>query len=153
MVIRDRPGLAKEGRARVLFDGHCAFCQRSIRLLKKLDWLKLLAYVDVRDKELLAAQNIQIDSERLLKEMHLIPPQGQKTYHGFGALRWMAWRLPALWFVAPLLYVPGVPQLGQKAYLWVARNRFQLVPCHGGVCTLPQLGRDAAPPHRGEPSN
>ena len=36
-----------------------------------------------------------------------------------------------------LLYIPGVPGLGQRLYLWVARNRFRLVPCHGGVCTLP----------------
>jgi hypothetical protein len=41
-------------------------------------------------------------------------------------------------------HVPGrqVPRLrmerwGQKIYLWVARNRFRLVPCHGGVCSLP----------------
>ena len=38
---------------------------------------------------------------------------------------------------SPLLYLPGVPQIGQKIYLWVAKNRFRLVPCHGGVCTVP----------------
>jgi hypothetical protein len=55
----------------------------------------------------------------------------------------MAWRLPLLWILAPFLYVPGVPTLGQAAYLWVARNRFRLVPCHGGVCTLKRM-RDEA---------
>jgi predicted DCC family thiol-disulfide oxidoreductase YuxK len=49
----------------------------------------------------------------------------------------MAWRLPLLWAVAPLLYLPGVPWLGQKVYLWVARNRFNLVPCHDGGCAVP----------------
>jgi predicted DCC family thiol-disulfide oxidoreductase YuxK len=72
----------------------------------------------------------------LLDEMHLLTPDGSRLYHGFGALRWLAWRLPALWLIAPLLYIPGIPTLGQKLYLWIARNRFRIVPCHGGVCTI-----------------
>jgi hypothetical protein len=28
-------------------------------------------------------------------------------------------------------------RLGQRLYLWVARHRFHLVPCHDGVCTIP----------------
>ena len=35
--------------ARVLYDGDCAFCCKSIELLKKLDWLGTLDYVNVRD--------------------------------------------------------------------------------------------------------
>ena len=62
--------------------------------------------------------------------MHLLTPDGKRLYHGFGAFRWMAWRLPLCWPIAPLLYVPGVPWLGQRIYLWIARNRFHLVPCH-----------------------
>jgi hypothetical protein len=30
-----------------------------------------------------------------------------------------------------------MPGLGQRVYLWVARNRFHLVPCHDGVCSIP----------------
>jgi hypothetical protein len=48
-----------------------------------------------------------------------------------------------LWVLAPLLYVPGVPALGQKLYLWIARHRFRLVPCHGGVCTIQRKERSA----------
>jgi predicted DCC family thiol-disulfide oxidoreductase YuxK len=70
--------------------------------------------------------------------MHVLAPDGGRLYHGFAALRWLAWRLPPLWPLAPLLYVPGVLTVGQRLYLWVARNRFRLVPCHGGVCTLPR---------------
>ena len=125
-------------QARVFFDGHCAFCQKSIRLLRRLDWLGKLAYVDVRDAEQMAKEDMRLEPERLLEEMHLIPPDGQKLYHGFGAIRWIAWRLPVLWLLAPLLQLPGVPEAGQRLYLWVARHRFQLIPCHGGVCALPQ---------------
>jgi predicted DCC family thiol-disulfide oxidoreductase YuxK len=124
-------------KAQVLYDGQCLFCRKSIESLKKLDRLGRLSYVNARDPGQLPAGPRPLDPDRLLREMHLVTPDGRRVYHGFGALRWLAWRLPLLWPVAPLLYLPGVPALGQRLYLWVARNRFRLVPCHGGVCTLP----------------
>ena len=39
--------------------------------------------------------------------------------------------------LVPLLYLPGVPAVGQRLYLWVARNRYHLVPCHDGACAVP----------------
>jgi predicted DCC family thiol-disulfide oxidoreductase YuxK len=75
--------------------------------------------------------------QRLLEEMHLVTPDQRRVYHGYGAFRWMAWRMPLLWITAPLLYIPGVPWLGQRIYLWVARNRFKIIPCRDGACHLP----------------
>jgi len=123
-------------RALVLYDGQCELCRRSVALLQRLDWLRRLGYVDVRDPQQLQKVELSLAAGRLFDEMHLVPPGGQAVYHGFGAFRWLAWRLPGLWLLAPLLYLPGVAVLGQRAYLWVARNRFRLVPCHGGVCKI-----------------
>ena len=123
-------------RAAVLYDGQCAFCRKSVGLLKRLDWLGLLRYQDARDAAHLPPSATPLDTDRLLEEMHVLTPDGRGLYHGFAALRWLAWRLPLLWPFAPLMYLPGVPALGQRLYLWVARNRFRLVPCHGGVCKL-----------------
>ena len=130
---------ARSARAQVLYDGQCELCRRSVRLLRRLDWLGRLSYVDVRTQ----GNRTALPLERLLAEMHLLPPEGSEIYHGFGAFRWMAWRLPLLWPVAPLLFLPGVPSLGQRVYLWVARNRFRLVPCHGGVCTVDHQSRSS----------
>jgi len=137
---------ANPRRAQVLYDGQCPLCRKSVAVLRRLDWLGVLNYVDVRDPDKLAACDVIVEPGRLLEEMHLITPGGRQLLHGFKAFRWMAWRLPALWLLAPLLYLPGVPTLGQRAYLWVARNRFRLVPCHGGVCTLPGPNSRAANP-------
>jgi predicted DCC family thiol-disulfide oxidoreductase YuxK len=128
------PGRAE--RAQVFYDGLCPFCLKSVAILKKLDWLHRLTYVNARELRGLSTGQSPLDPSRLLDEMHLVAPDGGRVYHGFGAFRWMAWRLPLLWPLAPLLYIPGVPALGQRLYLWVARNRFQLVPCHGGICAL-----------------
>jgi predicted DCC family thiol-disulfide oxidoreductase YuxK len=124
-------------QAVVLYDGLCLLCQKGVRTLRRLDWFGWLAFQDARDREHLPAHEPPLNPDRLLEEMHLLPPDGQHVYHGFGAFRWMAWRLPLLWPLAPFLYLPGVPTIGERLYLWVARHRFQLVPCHGGVCTLP----------------
>lgn len=123
-------------RATVLYDGQCPLCLKSVGILQRLDWLGRVRYVDARNLAGLPEHARALAPERLLEEMHLLTPGGGRVHHGFAAFRWLAWRLPLLWPVAPFLYVPGVPWLGQKLYLWVARNRFDLVPCHGGVCTL-----------------
>ncbi|MBI3411210.1 MAG: DUF393 domain-containing protein [Planctomycetes bacterium] len=123
-------------RAQVLFDGDCAFCQKSVAILRKLDWLHRLEYVSVREQNLPLLQTPRIAQAPLTDEMHVLTPDGRELFHGFRAFRWLAWRLPVLWPIAPLLYIPGVPSLGQRIYLWIARNRFRLVPCHGGVCTI-----------------
>jgi predicted DCC family thiol-disulfide oxidoreductase YuxK len=122
-------------RARVLYDGDCALCQKSIAGLRKLDWLGKLDYVNARGN--VPPHDPPLEQARLMEEMHLLPPNDNRVFHGFGAFRYMAWRLPLLWPVAPFLYIPGVPSLGQWIYLWVARNRLKLVPCHNGVCTIP----------------
>ena len=74
---------------------------------------------------------------KLLQQMYLLTPDGGRVYAGFEAFRYIAWRLPLLWPLAPWLYLPGVPTLGQRLYLWVARNRFDLAPCHDGQCAVP----------------
>ncbi len=128
-------------RAVVFYDGACAFCQRSIDMLRRLDWLGRLTYVDARDTTNAILAEPPLAEAPLLDEMHVLTPHGGNLYHGFAALRWLAWRLPALWPIAPLLNIPGVPHLGQRAYLWIARRRFRLVPCHGGVCTIQRKER------------
>jgi predicted DCC family thiol-disulfide oxidoreductase YuxK len=137
MATSTDPAAIGTGKAVVLYDGRCPFCIRSKALLERLDWRRRLAFRDARDPANLPAEGPALDPLRLLDEMHLIAPDGHTVYHGFAAFSWMAWRLPLLCPLAPLLYVPGVPTLGQRLYLWIARNRFHLVPCHGGVCTLP----------------
>ena len=124
-------------KARVLYDGDCAFCCKSVELLKTLDWLGKLDYVNVRDATQPLLNESPIAGAPLLEQMHVLPRDGQHLYGGYRAVRWLAWRLPATWLVAPFLYLPGMTTLGQKFYLWIARNRFKIVPCTHGVCSIP----------------
>ena len=128
-------------KAHVLYDGDCAFCCKSLELLKKLDWLGKLDYVNVRDESLPMLREPPVVGAPLLEQMHVVPANDPHLYGGYRAVRWLAWRLPITWLVAPFLYLPGMTWLGQKIYLFIARNRFKIVPCEHGVCSLPVARR------------
>lgn len=107
-----------------------------MRLLKKLDWRGRLHFTDGRDPANVPSTPEPLDPRRLLEEMHVVTPHGRRVFHGFAAFRRIAWQLLPLWPLVPFLYIPGVPWLGQRIYLWVARKRFHLVPCHSGQCRV-----------------
>jgi predicted DCC family thiol-disulfide oxidoreductase YuxK len=138
------PADPTDRKAVVLYDGTCPFCQRGVRTLKRLDWLGRLRYQDARDTAHLPPCEAPLDPNRLLEEMHVVAPDRKRAYAGYRAFRWLAWRLPPLWPVAPLMYVPGMPWLGNRAYRWVARHRFDLAPCEDGVCRVHRGGRPRA---------
>jgi predicted DCC family thiol-disulfide oxidoreductase YuxK len=49
-----------------------------------------------------------------------------RSYRGFYAFRLIARRIPLLWWMVPLLYLPGVAPIGVRTYALVARNRSRL---------------------------
>ena len=124
------------GKAVVLYDGTCPLCQRGVRILKSLDWLKRLHYHDCRDTAHLPPCAEPLEPKKLLEQMHVVTPDRKRAPAGFRAFRWMAWRLPLTIPIAPLLYLPGARWLGNKLYLWVAKHRYDLVPCDDGGCRV-----------------
>jgi predicted DCC family thiol-disulfide oxidoreductase YuxK len=131
-----QPIQSASNRAIVLYDGACPLCRKSVAVLRRLDWRKRLTYQDARDSDHLPPSAVPLKLARLLQEMHLLTPDKMRVYAGYQAFRWMAGRLPLLWPMWPLLFLPGVPWVGRRIYRWVAKNRYNLVPCHNGACTL-----------------
>ena len=127
---------AAKGKAVVLYDGMCPLCQRGVRVLKRLDWLGKLHFQDCRDTDHWPPSAVPLSLKDLLTEMRLVTPDRQRAPAGYRAFRWMAWRIPLLMPLAPLMYFPGVPWVGNKVYLWVAKNRYNLVPCDDGGCRV-----------------
>ena len=124
------------GRAILLFDGECAFCRKSVGILKRLDWLKRIESRDARDVANIPPCAEPLVPQKLLDEMHVVTPDGMRAYAGYWAIRWLSWRVPPLWPLAPLMYLPGALWLGTRMYRWIARNRFKLVPCEHGACRV-----------------
>lgn len=120
----------KQFAIRVLYDGNCRLCTRSIFVLLMLDHLKRLQPVDFRDSAARKRVAPELDISDLDRALHIKLSDG-RTYNGFDAFRVLTWHLPVLWVVAPLLYAPGVPSIGRTMYAKIAANRDA---CANGNC-------------------
>lgn len=110
------------GPVSVLYDGHCGLCRRSIFTLTILDVLRRLRPVDYRNVAERNRVAPDLSLAALDRAMHVRLTNG-KTYKGFYAFRALCWHLPPLWLLAPLLYIPGVPLMGNIVYEDIAQRR------------------------------
>ncbi len=111
------------GRATLLLDGQCGFCQASVKRVLALDPFGYLNPVDFHTVLNVAALHPDLSPQRCKSRMQLIEPGGRLT-EGFFSVRRMSLRMPLLWPLAPLLWLPGIGWIGQHAYDWVAKRRY-----------------------------
>jgi predicted DCC family thiol-disulfide oxidoreductase YuxK len=129
---------ARRSPIEVLYDGLCPFCQRSVRFLARLDLFNRLEFVDFRRLDLRVynrQHELGITLDDLEEEMYVV--SRGRAYRGFYGYRVIALKLPALWPLAPWLFLPGAASIGGSAYRSVARNRFKLHQCDAQCPTEP----------------
>jgi predicted DCC family thiol-disulfide oxidoreductase YuxK len=57
------------------------------------------------------------------KALYLVLPDG-RAIRGFDAYRYVVLRVPGLWWLVPLFYLPIVSRaVGRPVYNWMASNR------------------------------
>ena len=133
-----RAAWAARGRARLLYDGRCGFCVESVRKLRALDVFGSVEPIDFRGIEDVSALHPSLTAQRCRSRMQLIEPGGRLT-EGFAAIRRLSLRLPMLWPVAPIVWLPGVGALGGRVYDWIATRRFLIhrnSACATNQCAL-----------------
>jgi predicted DCC family thiol-disulfide oxidoreductase YuxK len=108
----------------VLYDDECPMCSFYIRVLSRLDWLGRLTLLPMSSP---AASSIAkgITPEALEEAMHTVSPDG-RVRRAAAAVRHIAIRVPLLFPLALLLWIPGVMPVAERVYRWVARNRYGL---------------------------
>ena len=110
----------------VLYDGDCPLCIFQMRVLTWLDWFNTL------------------DREQLLAAMHCVTRDG-RIHRGARCIRFVGMRLPLLFPLALLLWVPGVIWIAEKIYNLIARNRkvlSRLFGCKEACSILPARKRE-----------
>lgn len=112
----------KSGEIKVLYDGACTLCIRSMTFIACLDWLKRIEFVDVRMWEEVIKFYPSLKKEDCLSEMYVID-QDSQIHKGFFAYRRLAGVLPIFWILLPFLYLPGISLIGERTYHWVANRR------------------------------
>lgn len=131
----------------MLYDGQCALCVQSVRLVRPLDWRGAIEVVDLQrweDMRRHLPQVAHLDDDALLGAIHVVRPDGQ-VLAGYAGVREVTRQLPLLAWLYPLLGLPGVAWLGDHVYRWVAAHRYQFnrifggpTACEGGTCKLPR---------------
>jgi predicted DCC family thiol-disulfide oxidoreductase YuxK len=131
-LLRRRALAPPKRRHAFLYDGSCGLCQRTVAVLRRLDLGGRVEFLDaLADWPSIHAAHPSLVQEDCIRTMHVVTRDG-RVATGFDAYRSIAWSLPLLWPVAPLLYVPGVPAFGRRVYAAVAARR------HRTGCPVPE---------------
>lgn len=116
---------------RVLYDGNCGLCRRTMAVLGVMDWLQSLRPVNALKREAVEAEGLgQLDDAALMQDMHAAWRDGDdwKVAKGYTAYQAIARRVPLLWPLLPILYLPPVAAIGRQLYRRVADSRACRVP-------------------------
>ena len=110
----------------VFYDGKCAFCTRSVDVIRRLDSLHRIRFLNMHAQ---AVKNEfpDLNLDRGASEILLRAPGG-KWFGGFDAYRVMAKHMPAFWLILPLLFIPPVPAIGRRIYARIAGRRYCILP-------------------------
>lgn len=115
------------------YDGECGFCTLSVRVLAKADLFSRVTWAAFQELPE-PPQGLtweDLDAAAYLEVVHSVAlPHGtgkrSRWYRGFYAIRMLTLRLPPLFPLVPLLWLPGANKLGEAAYAWVAANRYRI---------------------------
>jgi predicted DCC family thiol-disulfide oxidoreductase YuxK len=114
----------KTGSMEMIYDGHCGFCKNAMAWLLAFDGLNQIQIRDYRTNP-----SPQIADELMDKALYLIPG-GREPLPGFDAYRYAVLRIPGLWWLIPLFYIPFFSRFfGRKIYNWIASHRQQISQC------------------------
>jgi predicted DCC family thiol-disulfide oxidoreductase YuxK len=124
-------------RPKLLYDGNCGFCQRCIRILKKMDLFDTLHYENFHES-ITANTTIPagLTKEQVLKRIYLVE-NGKNTWGGYSVFRRICWQMPMMMPLIPVIFFPGMGLLGPLMYAFVAKNRMCLGRGKESSCRIP----------------
>jgi predicted DCC family thiol-disulfide oxidoreductase YuxK len=124
-----------------IYDGNCVICQQSLSIIKALDWLNRVEFLNIHDWEQVSQRYPALDFEAAMGQVHVITPEGAML-GGFAGARRLLRDLPLGFPFWLLFHLPGMNWLGNKIYRLIARNRYRInrmvgAPvCENGACKI-----------------
>jgi predicted DCC family thiol-disulfide oxidoreductase YuxK len=108
----------------VIYDGDCGFCQTTVNLLRKLDWLKKFRYFPFQGEGVFKTFPM-LTKEMCQREMFLVMPNG-KFYGGYDAFKIMTLYFPVTFLISWFFFLPGIIHIGRFVYRRIAENRHKI---------------------------
>jgi predicted DCC family thiol-disulfide oxidoreductase YuxK len=92
----------------------------------------------------------QVNRDEAMRLMQAVDQRG-RFYSGVDAWARVLLALPGWKLIAWLLFVPGIHFVGQRVYVWIARNRYRWnrEECEDGACALHMGGSSGAQKNSG----
>jgi predicted DCC family thiol-disulfide oxidoreductase YuxK len=118
----------------VLFDGGCPMCRRTVRNLRRLDWLNRLQYADATNSANRNRLAPGLSEAEAMQQMYVVDVSGRRA-GGYDAVIRIARELPVLWPLHVAGKLPGVSYLGRAVYRMVAANRTRRGVCSDDLCS------------------
>ena len=111
----------------VIYDGDCGFCQSTVNLIKKIDWLQKFKFIPFQDEKTFKIFE-ELTPEMCQKEIFLVRLNNQekKYFPGYDAFKMMTLFIPLTILFSWFFFLPGIVQLGRIVYKIVARNRHRI---------------------------
>lgn len=126
----------------VLYDGACAFCTAQAERVKRISDGRIA----VRPLQQALADVPWVDPDTAVRALHLVDRDG-RTYAGAAAIvRLLRLTRPVLGVLALPYHLPGIQQLAEAAYAYVANRRYAIAgrtdgaegdACATGACGVP----------------
>jgi predicted DCC family thiol-disulfide oxidoreductase YuxK len=117
--------LLPAARIGFVFDGGCRLCRATVALLRGLDFGDRVEFVDLHDDARRESLHSDLDRSSCLRDVHAVTAGG-RIHAGFAAYQALAWRLPLLLPIAPILRLPPVAAVGRAWYRRVAARRLRV---------------------------
>jgi len=120
----------------VLYDGSCNLCRGSAERVRRFDILHRIEFLDLHDPS--AAERFpQVNRNEAMKWMQAVDSRN-RVFSGSDAWARIGSLLPGWSLIARILLVPGIRQIAQRVYAWLARNRYRWNRsiCEDGTCRL-----------------
>jgi predicted DCC family thiol-disulfide oxidoreductase YuxK len=121
----------------VIYDGHCRICTAQIRKLAWWDCQGKLSYLSLHDPAV-QERYPDLTHEMLMEQMYVVDRHGNR-HGGAASIRYLSRRLRRLWWLAPLLHIPGSLPLWNWMYRQIANRRYKfgkLDDCDDGACQI-----------------
>ncbi len=108
----------------IYYDGHCGLCKRTINVLLELDWLQRLHPQNALELTETDPIHAYAEPSDLVESMHaLSQAPDAKPRDGYAAYQQIAWRVPLLWPLAAIMWLPPIAMIGRTIYRCVADSR------------------------------